>query len=569
MVPIVNNCLTDCLLERTRGAHKRKHLLPPEVLLSEVRQDPPPAPRKTRNTGPPPGPVFPFRGRYGRSPWPTWCGVLRSGPHAPAGGVGADHRGGARRRRASPIGRSPASSSSTGSYDLFGENRPSMEVTRRAVRFASGWVQSQVQEAGRGRRGGAGREPAAVRPPAVRGAPRRRATARAGHHHALRPGEAAGRRARASTTSSPPATASGDGVYDGTLDGEFVWGQGKLRAIARVGDGARRVPRGELGLLGQLLRHPDAGRGRAPGRREPGPPPAWSSRSCAAGRWCTSTCPPACPSSRCVGIEPQQALLQLARPELIPYARFDITGVEHIPKEGAAIVVGNHRSYFDPHGDGPRAGQARSAGPLPRQEGGVRRADRRPAGQGHGRHPRRAGHRVGRAAGGGRPRPRGRGAGGDDAGGHHPAGTGLLRPDPQGSLGRGAPGGHDGCAGDPGRAVGHREGLAAQRAAPQHAGPPEPSDHHDPGGEGGGGAHGHVARRRHEEDHDGHHEAPARPRRARSARPPERSWPAPTRAARSRTPTRTPETWHATESSRSLQPREPSDRGGAVYIESW
>ena len=38
----------------------------------------------------------------------------------------------------------------------------------------------------------------------------------------------------------------------------------------------------------------------------------------------------------------------MARPELIPYARFDIAGVEHIPKEGAAIVVGNHRSYFDP-----------------------------------------------------------------------------------------------------------------------------------------------------------------------------------------------------------------------------
>jgi putative phosphoserine phosphatase/1-acylglycerol-3-phosphate O-acyltransferase len=36
------------------------------------------------------------------------------------------------------------------------------------------------------------------------------------------------------------------------------------------------------------------------------------------------------------------------RPELIPYARFDIAGVEHIPAEGAAIVVGNHRSYFDP-----------------------------------------------------------------------------------------------------------------------------------------------------------------------------------------------------------------------------
>src|SRR3546814_10984579 len=34
-------------------------------------------------------------------------------------------------------------------YDLFGENRPTMEVTRRAVRFASGWSRERVQEAGR------------------------------------------------------------------------------------------------------------------------------------------------------------------------------------------------------------------------------------------------------------------------------------------------------------------------------------------------------------------------------------------------------------------------------------
>ena len=31
----------------------------------------------------------------------------------------------------------------------------------------------------------------------------------------------------------------------------------------------------------------------------------------------------------------------------MPYARFDITGVENIPAAGPAILVGNHRSYFD------------------------------------------------------------------------------------------------------------------------------------------------------------------------------------------------------------------------------
>ena len=35
------------------------------------------------------------------------------------------------------------------------------------------------------------------------------------------------------------------------------------------------------------------------------------------------------------------------RPELVPYARFDISGTERIPHDGPVIVVSNHRSYFD------------------------------------------------------------------------------------------------------------------------------------------------------------------------------------------------------------------------------
>ncbi|MDQ2727609.1 MAG: HAD-IB family hydrolase [Actinomycetota bacterium] len=31
-----------------------------------------------------------------------------------------------------------------------------------------------------------------------------------------------------------------------------------------------------------------------------------------------------------------------------PYARFDISGTEHIPRRGGVIVAANHRSYFDP-----------------------------------------------------------------------------------------------------------------------------------------------------------------------------------------------------------------------------
>jgi putative phosphoserine phosphatase/1-acylglycerol-3-phosphate O-acyltransferase len=49
-----------------------------------------------------------------------------------------------------------------------------------------------------------------------------------------------------------------------------------------------------------------------------------------------------------VGVELQRLLLQLARPIAFPYARFDIAGTEHLPASGPAILVANHRSYFDP-----------------------------------------------------------------------------------------------------------------------------------------------------------------------------------------------------------------------------
>ena len=141
------------------------------------------------------------------------------------------------------------------------------------------------------------------------------------------------------------------------------------------------------------------------------------------------------------GIEPQRALQMLARPELFPWVRFDIDGTEHIPTTGPAIIVGNHRSYFDPLAIGFAMAQVGRPGALPRQEGGVRRPDRRPDHHRAGRHPRRAGHRA--------PTSRSPAAAEALAAGEVvalmpqgtiPRGPGLLRPRAQGPVGRGQAG---------------------------------------------------------------------------------------------------------------------------------
>ena len=148
-----------------------------------------------------------------------------------------------------------------------------------------------------------------------------------------------------------------DGTYDGTIAGHFVWSQGKLAAIrewaeangvdlsmshaysdsvfdtpmlAAVGHPHVVNPDPRLSLVAAARRWPvlDLAAGEVPHPDQEGD----SSMA----------------RIPVVNMEIQRLALALLHPSLFPYVRFEVSGTERIPTSGPAILVGNHRSYFDP-----------------------------------------------------------------------------------------------------------------------------------------------------------------------------------------------------------------------------
>jgi putative phosphoserine phosphatase/1-acylglycerol-3-phosphate O-acyltransferase len=139
---------------------------------------------------------------------------------------------------------------------------------------------------------------------------------------------------------------SDDGTYDGTLDGPFVWSAGKLAAITDWAD-RHGVDLAESYAYSDSVY--DTPMLAAVGHPIVVNPDPRMVLVAAARRWPTLNLDvsPGVLKIPVIGLELQQVALRFARPAAYPYARFDIEGVEHIPSSGAAILVGNHRSYFD------------------------------------------------------------------------------------------------------------------------------------------------------------------------------------------------------------------------------
>ena len=143
--------------------------------------------------------------------------------------------------------------------------------------MAKGWSIALVRQGGGHGRRTLADAVAALRPSDLRGAPRRGPPAGHRHHDAGRPGGAAGRGAGLRRRHRHHATARATVATTARIDGLFVWGKDKARAVAEWADAHDVDLDASLRLLRQLLRRAAAVHRGPSHRGEP--------RSPDAGRW--------------------------------------------------------------------------------------------------------------------------------------------------------------------------------------------------------------------------------------------------------------------------------------------
>ena len=225
----------------------------------------------------------------------------------------------------------------------LGENLVSMGLVRAAARVAKGWRQDQVQAAGK-------RAVPELIEMVAPFAPQHLAAFRDDGHllvlstttpsDMIRPfAEAMGFDAVIATTYETE-----DGRYTGRLYEGFVWGTGKFKAV-RSWAGGEGIDLADCHACSDsVFDTPLLASVGWPHAVNPDPS---LTMIATARRWPIEYWdrPAGVPSV--MGFEPYHLLRPFVRPSSFPYARFDITGVEHIPPRGPVLLAANHRSYFD------------------------------------------------------------------------------------------------------------------------------------------------------------------------------------------------------------------------------
>lgn len=233
-----------------------------------------------------------------------------------------------------------------GLFNTIGETLPSMALARQGVALAKGRSQRTVSEA------------------AASAVPELIELLQPFAEAAFRSHREAGRPIVLATTTpydmvKPFADALGldgvvatryavdaDGKYDGTLDGPFVWSAGKLEGITAWAD-AHGVSLVDSWAYSDSFY--DAPMLAAVGNPIVVNPDPRMVLMAATRRWPTMNLDvsPGVVKVPVVGLEVQELAMRLARPSAYPYARFEFKHIGRIPSDGPAILVANHRSYFD------------------------------------------------------------------------------------------------------------------------------------------------------------------------------------------------------------------------------
>ena len=241
-------------------------------------------------------------------------------------------------------------------YKLFntvGETLPSMALARQAVTFAKGRPRSVVQQAASR---AAGDLAAMVQPLAAPLFAEHRAAGRPIVMATTTPYDLVKPLADLLGLDDVVATRYGfnaDDSYDGTLVGPFVWSAGKLAAVREWAE-QHGVDLAESYAYSDSVY--DTPLLAAVGHPFAVNPDPRMKLMAAARRWPTlDLSAPAdlvkdvssMAKIPVVNIEIQRLALSFTHPLFFPYAKFRISGTDNIPGAGAAIIVGNHRSYFD------------------------------------------------------------------------------------------------------------------------------------------------------------------------------------------------------------------------------
>ncbi|HQZ33032.1 MAG TPA: HAD-IB family hydrolase [Ilumatobacteraceae bacterium] len=238
-------------------------------------------------------------------------------------------------------------------FNTIGETLPSMALARQAVTFSKGRQRSVVQQAATN---AATALAELVQPLAAPLFAEHRAAGRPVVMATTSPYDLVKPLADLLGLDDVVATrygVSADGTYDGTLDGPFVWSAGKLAAVRDWAvehgiDMAESFAYSDSVYDTPLL--------AAVGHPFVVNPDPRMKLMAAARRWPTLDLSAAADLVNdvtsmakipVVNMEIQRLALSFTHPLFFPYAKFRISGTENIPLDGPAIIVGNHRSYFD------------------------------------------------------------------------------------------------------------------------------------------------------------------------------------------------------------------------------